>query len=473
MTEVKGFIPEFRDTLITRIPGIKFDWATMCAESTLAGCCYKIRFYDRMGELNLNLWGMGIGPSGEYKSAPIKYYVIPVYRKVTKLLKEDNISKDLIIPSRFSEEGLIDFMTFHKETKFNPETGKDDESTTIRNEGLMVRDEFTGFMKGVKDKQWLTTLSEIMSEIYDSQIQPYYTIKRRFQSVPYCNISFLSATTPYLYEVMDEPFFIQGLGNRINFVVWGYPKTFTEEDLSFFEPKSDEKHAEIIDYFAQKLYGVIKSPLTKMMISDDPRSDKSCSLWIDYDKEVKERKSKLPRIGLGGLKFAYLSRNREKTLKRACVYCVSRSIDKLSESSLPELVVREMDMQTAIKREEIYYKHFVTLLKAWAKTPKGRERTDIRDLIRTMSVLTDSKFHMLTTEQWLKGAGYHRNKFYKLKDTLVSQDDVRSLTEQEMHKLTAERLSELGIGPHSKASVWRPTDQYYKEEGIKNPFTNM
>ena len=168
-----------------------------------------------------------------------------------------------------------------------------------------------------------------------------------------------------------------------------------------------------------------------------------------------------------------MSRNREKVLKRAAVYCVSRNINKISESSLSEIIVKETDMEVAIQREEIYYKNFHNLLRAWARTPKGKERTDIRDLIRVMSVLTDSKFHLLTTEQWLKGAGYDRNKFYKLKVTLTSQGDVRDLTEEEQLKLTAEKLSELCIEPHSRASVWRPTDEYYKEEGVKNPFKNM
>jgi|GEM_PF-4878125 len=448
-----GFIENLTKVLIDRLPGVNPSYARMCAEILLAGCSFKISHYNRIGRMGLGLWGLVITRSGEWKTVPIRNYIIPILRSVESRLPSHGLVKRIAVPSRFSPEGLIEFMNLHKETRYNEETGEEEEMLCICNEGLMVRDEFTGMMRGVKTKDWMSDVSELLSEVYDMSVQPYYTKKDKLQDVPYCNVSFLMATTPYFYSLLDETFFTQGLGNRMDYILFEPPKEprkVTPDDFFGIEDRSEVSR--IIKSFADDLLKLLNSNIR--FVGIDPEV---AELWTDYRNDIERRKRQLSGHGLDVLKWAYMSRQAEKALRRAGVYCVSRAIYSPLMLRSDTIVVNEQDMRLAIERQEEHYRHFEQLLREWMKSPEPRSRksTDVADLERMIAIIEDRPHKMITNQQWLKESGYgFQNKFYYLKGVLLARGDVRELTPEEIGRLNKDQLESLGkITPKTKVYV--------------------
>lgn len=467
-----GFIRDFTNTLMERLPGVNQDYIQMCAETTLAGVCYNIFHHNRVGKMNLGLWSLGITRSGGWKTVPIRNYSIPILSEVQKNLHTGgNFHKKILVPSRFSPEGLIEFMTVHKEPFFDENTEKEDYILTIYNEGVMIRDEFTGLMKGTKNKQWMTDVSEILSEVYDTSVQAYYTKKSKLQDVPYCNISFLMATTPHVYDIMDETFFAQGLGNRIDYVVFDPPKEAPRIDPDeFFGSSWVKEKDEAIGKFSRQLFGVLNSSCKFIGID---LSSNVGRLWADYRYEIELKKRDLPEKGVSSLFWSYLSRQAEKALRRAGIYCVSRNVKSVRRmKEIDTLILSEDDMRRAIERQKRHYRYFEIMLNRWLRqpSPRGGAKTDLVDLERMLSIIFDTPYKMISNPRWISEAGYgFQNKFYQLKATLILQGDVRELSEEEMKSLTKVQKGWLG-SKHGRVKVYRLTDKYFKERAITNPF---
>jgi len=466
----RGFIKDFTESITQRVPGINRDYVVACAEAILAGVCFRVSHYNQIGKMNLAVWCLGVTRSGEWKTVPIRDYAIPILKLVEKELPPiGRVVKRIVVPSRFSSEGLIEFMTVHKETIYNEEKDEEEEILVICNEGIMIRDEFTGLMKGVKTKDWMSDISEILSEVYDTSIQPYYTKKSKLQEVSYCNISFLMATTPHIYNIMDETLFTQGLGNRLDYVVFDPPEEPPKFDPRVFFGESWARGKdEMIGRFARMLSGVVNSNLR--FLSIDPESE-AAEMWTDYRYQIELRKRKLTDRGLGLLKWSYLSRQAEKALRRAGLYCISRNIRSIPRmaSGFDTLVVSEEDMRLAIQRQEKYYEYFEKLLSRWMKSPKPRSgpQTDLMDLERMLAIIEDTPYKVIDNPRWMEEAGYgFRNKFYELKKTLLIRGDVVELTEAEVKKLPAEVRTWLNLYSR-RTKVYRLSDKYLEERGIR------
>jgi hypothetical protein len=469
-----GFIKKFVEWLTSRVPFVNRDYVTLIAEATLAGVSFNARHYNRIGVIPLAIWGLGITRSGEYKTVPLRDYAIPVMNAVQKRIKPSGkVIKRILLPSAFSPEGLIEMLMVHDEEVYDEATGQTQIVKVISNEGIMIRDEFTSLVKGVKTKEWLSDVSERLSEVYDGRISPYYTKKSKRQEVAYCNVSFIAATTPYFYTLLDETFFIQGLGNRLDYVVWDPPEDLPEiKPEEFFGIPWQRDRDLMIEEFANDLYGVLSSPLR--FVDIDPTSE-AAKMWVEYRHEIELRKRKLPSRGLSELKWSYLARQAEKALRRACLYCISRNIKALPRlGKLDTLIINEKDMELAIKRQEKYYEYFETLLNRWIAfpQPRGPAQTDMADLERMLAILANSPYKIMTNSQWLKESGYgFRNKFYELKRHLIDAGEVEELGEEEVKKLPPEVKKWLEIDrPDKRVKVYRLSRKYFIERGMEPPW---
>lgn len=469
-----GFLHEFTKEITSRLPGANPDYIFMCAEGALAGVCFRISHYNAIGKMNLGLWSLGIGRSGSWKTVPLRNYVIPILNTVQKSLpSEGRLRKRILVPSRFSPEGLIEFMTVHKEVSISEETGEDEEILAIYNEGIMIRDEFTGMMKGIKNKQWMSDVSELLSEVYDASIQPYYTKKSKLQSVPYCNLSFMMATTPHIYDIIDETFFVQGLGNRIDYVPFDPPDDTERIDPGkFFGFVREVQERDTISRFASKLLEVLSS---RVRIIDIDPSSKTAKMWVNYRHEIETKKRNFPPEPewVNALYWSYLSRQAEKALRRSGVYCVSRNIDSISKMrTLDTLLVNEEDMRLAILRQEKLFQFFEILIKRWMlrAKPRGAPQTDFVDIERMLTIIDDTPYKIISNPQWMMRAGYgHQNKFYNLKRIVIQQGSVIELSLSEKMALPKRQKEWLELSsPNLK--IYRLSNAYFKTRGLRNPY---
>ncbi len=162
------------------------------------------------------------------------------------------------------------------------------------------------------------------------------------------------------------------------------------------------------------------------------------------------RKRKLNTSAFDRLRGPYLSRQAEKALRLAAVYCVSGELDTLPRkgtTGITELVIQDPHMRMAIKRQELYYDHFEELLKRWLKAPKEEDTvpSDIRNRLTMMQVLLDTPHKMITNTQWHDTIGWNRNKFYNVQADLKDIEWIRIMSPEKRDALTIEQLATLDI----------------------------
>lgn len=425
------------------------DFVRFASERLLSGMCYNLKTSTKIGDLPLALWGLAILESGEWKSKVIKDWMAKgILKYVQAGLPEE---EKIMAVQRFSPEGLIESMTWHKEKKYDRATNTNSEYWCQRNKGMMIRDEYTAMIKGTKSKQWMCDTSELLSEIYDGSIQSYYTKKDKFQNVPHCNIAFLAGTTPYIYQYISEEVFVQGLFNRLDFVVLdpkeGDPVKPKADE--FFQQPDSHGLDRIWKKFANKLLGLLKSPVDFVWVDYGSNSAK---WWLEYKYRIELKKKALSKTAFDRLRGPYLSRQAEKALRLASVYCVSSELATLPRKgsrgdSMTTLIVQDRHMRTAIKRQELYYNHFEELLKRWLKAPKEEDTvpSDIRNRMTMMQVLLDTPLKMITNTQWHDRVGWNRNKFYNVQADLKDIEWISIMPPEKRDALTMEQLGTLDM----------------------------
>ena len=353
----KGFIEDLVEAMTSDIEDLDPNWAWACAESLLSAFCFNQYAHTQIGDLPLTIWNFGIGPSGDYKSAPIKYFVYEIVESV-----EDLTGQRFLI-SKFSPEGFVQFVCRHEEEIFNRETGKYETKIVEWNKGLIARDEFTQLVSGVKNKRWMAGINEDLCEVYDGKIPPRYTVAHGYQRQPNVRFAFLAATTPYIYRLWDENFFVQGLGNRFDYclVKARKPKPKGED---FFSREHRNQREELIEESAKKLAKLIESPVRLLGLMPE-----ASELWRKYEYEKNCLKHSLKETDL---RRSYVSRLPDKALRRAAIYFISSHIDTIWKARSTELVIDEASMELAITRQNKLYEYFEALLREWPKWRKKK-----------------------------------------------------------------------------------------------------
>lgn len=353
MVEEIGFIPEFRDFLLDHVPTSR-DWAESIAISLLSTAVGGDVFVrSKIGHLKLNLWFLMVGPSGiSYKSVPLNYYVFPVLTRLTEELKEQTI-----MPSRFSIEGIIQWLTKHPQ-------------------GNIVRDEFTTIFKETT-KGYLSDILEFLSELYDGRMQKRFTRKMQLEEVTNVYVNFLGATTPYLYRIMKPDFFIQGTGNRILIVKYEGldEKTLKERPEDFFYDIQQDilKNEKLVGY-AKELAKIRQSPVEQLVPMQDAGQK-----WLDFREKITIRANEMFKSDIYNLKYTYIMRLGEFTLKLSGLHAISLHYKKLQGIGR-EMPIMVDDMEWAIQKIKNYYKHFEDLLSDW-KPEEQAEPMSLGDAI--------------------------------------------------------------------------------------------
>jgi len=341
-----GFIEDYQNFILEHIP-TSDDWAESIATAILSTVLPKQKILSRMGALRLNVWFLDIGASGlAYKSLPLRYFAIPTLEKIS-----ENLNVSLILPSRFSVEGMIEYLS------------------QTQSQGLLIRDEFTGMFKE-SGKQYLQDIMEFMSELYDGMMQKRYTKKAKLESTKRVYVSMISATTPYLFKILKPEFFVQGTGNRILYIYTDASRIggINPDDFFFGIRKEEEKENQIHKY--SKLLLLL---LNKTKIRNLSPMKESGERWIEYKISKDTEAKKQFTQDFYDLGYSYIARMPEMVLKLSGLYAVSRSYSTLSQTNLEELIINEEDIDWAIKKVERHYGHFNKLLQLWRTRPEPLE----------------------------------------------------------------------------------------------------
>lgn len=326
--EISEYIYETRKMTPSR------EWADAIATATVSLFSHNAVFKTVKGKIKTNLWYLYVGASGiASKTVPLDNFFIPLSLKY----QEATGSKALL---PFS--GTTEFMI---ETLQNQEFG------------AIVKDEATTIFKDAR-KTYGADIYEMLSKIYDGSHYQRGTRKKGLEVVPQGrHVVFLGATTPYVYRVLEEEFFMQGLGNRIIYILWeGEQQSIENPDDFFFKDNR-------VDTFSKDLNDF----LTKLMKCEDVENvvpmDEASNMLLDlYDSTIAISRRLYEKGKL--LEASYYARLWEKIVKLASV----RAIGDWYASNLSHVVIDESHVSWAYEKTKTYLRHFERFLSEWLST---------------------------------------------------------------------------------------------------------
>jgi len=440
--EPSGFVKEFADAITRNIPTSR-EWAEAIALTVESTVLSKVKALTKIGPVSLNVWHLMIGPSGlAYKTTPMRYFVYPTLVSLTQ-----KIEKPLIMPSRFSVEGMIEYLSMVHTKGVKSGQPK-------HNEGCIIRDEFSSMFKDYSSKSYLADVMEFLSELYDGTMQKRFTRKTKLEKTQKIYITMLAATTPYLFSIMERNFFVQGTGNRILYVLHE-PKdlpVIDPEDFFIDGEKQRVKEGKI-EYFANKLAELYKCSIR--YIWPDEEAGK---LWSDYkmrmDREAARRYKENPQ----DLEYTYMQRLPEMCLKLAGLYAISRSYEKIGKTKLDSMVIRSVDMKIALRKIESYHNHFLRMLEKWVITPRAKAvETEERNLVYVLNPIRENPDKLLTQREILNRTDFSYDKLVKLLGTLIQRGNIKKLRMEEVEALPDAVKRRHGISVGKKG---RPQNVY-------------
>lgn len=377
----------------------------------------------------MNIFTVAVGPSGlAYKSTPMNYFVVP-----TLLAVGERVGKPLLMPSRFSVEGMIEYLS-----------KKNNKGEYVNNEGCIVRDEFTSVFKEAYKKDYLMDALEFLSELYDGTVVRRYTRKTQLEEYRKVYVNLIAATTPYLYTVMRREFFVQGTGNRILFVIHkpdSVPKV--DGEVFFMSGYELEERIKIIERFSECLANLYNSRLR--YVYPDPEAGK---MWAEYKAEKSRESLEMFRKDPKNLEYSYVERAPEFALKLSALAAISRGYEAIPlMRSADTYLVNKNDMSYAINRVEKHLKYFRTLLEDWGSvTYEAPVRTYDSNLNYLYSFFEKQPDGVLTQRELLEMSGMVLGvEFSNLMVTLMKVGKVKVLSPKEVEVLDRKTKERHGI----------------------------
>jgi hypothetical protein len=339
-----GFIQQFSSMILDSVPTSP-KWADSIACSMLSTAIgSNIVTKTRVGPLNLNVWFMIVGSSGiSHKTTPLKYHARPMVEELETIL-----DTDLMLPSRFSIEGMIEYFS-----KYSPA-------------GVVIRDEFTSVFKDMQ-KDYLTDFTEFLSEVYDCSVQKRFTRATKLEETRRVYVNLLAATTPYLYQILKYDFFIQGTGNRIMFILDSAREPRHEDSDSFFASAQDvETENESKRRVLATSLASIRNSALRMIQPDSDAGNLLTEFKYKTEFQLSKRFSSNPY----DIYSPYMARMSEMTFKLTALSTLSRWYNRLGEWKFAELTSLPEDADWAIKKVEGHFDDFKKMVEAWRQRPE-------------------------------------------------------------------------------------------------------
>ena len=410
--KVSDFITEYASFLASHVP-TSWEWCEDLATGVLSTVIGLERYVaTSIGRLRLNIWHVFIGPSGlAYKTIPLKDYVIETLLKIKEIT-----GKDLLLPSSFSMEGMIEHLMQ------NPQ-------------GLILRDEVTTLFKE-KEKGYAVDIIEFLSQLYDGTLQKRFTRKAKLEEVVRCYVVFLGSTTSYIYDVVEPSIFVQGLGNRILFEFWdGTVKHFNGDEL-FYQPEDDAERETHLKEFAKGLAAL--SEMKPYFLR--PEDTRAAPMLANFKNQMDEKAASLYNKDPHDLLPSYLARAGEMAIKLAGLKAISRMWRGLPKAGFGEIIILPQDVEWAIAKVERHIKNFEKFLSEWKLKPKPVKIPSYKpSKDAVVEVIKGSPDGIMTQEEVLEALGWYKcSAWYELRKTLEDEGKIRVLTKEEIDKLPLE-----------------------------------
>ncbi len=416
------FIEELKQDIIKAHPDINELWAEICALIPLATVIPEALIHDKEGPLHLNIYALGVGPAGIKKSLPLFQWTFQLILRTGKL-----VGKDFLLPNRSSVPGFIDFVS-----------KQDEHGNYIRNQGAILRDEFTGWFREMRDAHWQNDALEFISEMYDGTAQKRMTLSHGLKNPPMMYVNILSATTFDFTNVMDDRFYKQGTGNRILYVFFDPEKYIVSkiDPVDYFREENRGDYESLMEKYSKTLEKTYRRNIRSIGMDPD-----AAALWAEFKHKCDlEWHTKL-RAEPNGWSFHPIRRYPEYALKLSGIYSVSEFI----ESQVPEIVVTEKAMRRAISLVEKCGESFRNIVKMKTTYKPQKKVESIFEQAKTeLMKLASAPDGMMNLRDWYASMDTTKNRNEKLE--LKEFSKLKGWVQEfEYSELSSEQREKYGI----------------------------
>jgi hypothetical protein len=420
------FITEYKNAILKDIPTNE-NWAEDIGIVVLSMACSKVYFYTNVGKVNLNIWINATAPSGlGNKTAPLMEYGKPTIKELTKLNQAD-----YLFPSSFNPESAVELL--NKQSK-----------------GIIIKDELTRLLKESKAMQNGVPI-EFLTHLYDGNVEKRYTITHGLRDLNEIYISLLGTTTDYLFKVMEQYNFIQGLGNRILWERYDMQREAIPVEKRY-GANDDTYNARmvLIKGFAKFLYKIDK--LEFLHVIADPNGN-AAKLLANFDIELNNKVNSLPK---DDIRRSYYDRMFLQTNKLAVLKSISTQLNNLKvsgDSELYEIQLQESDVVWAINKAHKFLQSFEDMIKEWDKSRV--KKTDVmneEDNFKAIKEAVESTPYgiactkeILVRLHWAASGTTYDRSTQLIRSAALNDKYIHKLTEDEIRKLTDEECKSAGM----------------------------
>jgi hypothetical protein len=222
-------------------------------------------FRTKKGYVTPHLYIILVAKSGYNKT--------PLIKLMKRIIR--NWNKKALSVTKFTTQGLSDYIS-------GREAVKDKDGNIIKEAILphssitMVRDECTRTFKDASG-HFRTDMLEFLSEAHDDEYEGDVTRSGGLNEGGKVYLNYLGASTEYLFKVLPNDFFMQGLGNKF-VLLKGEAEKRNRNTPEFFLEGEDPATDVIIDTY--------KKTMDNLSQINDCYLDKSTkNLWLDFEYE--------------------------------------------------------------------------------------------------------------------------------------------------------------------------------------------
>jgi hypothetical protein len=347
---------------------------------------------------------------------------------------------DLEGPSKFTSEGLGLFLMHQPQC-------------------IIVGDEYSKMFKGAARKDFLVDNMEDMSRLYDCEADKYVTASRGVEYPEDAYVSFVSATTYYLLNFMDDDFFIQGTGTRILWVfddldnrnVVDVEKEMMKLEF-FWGVKEEEEDKRVFSELVGKLMAIRYLPEDMVISLDFYGSSELDRYRLEmYNSAISKIKEDLFNKDAN-----LIGRLAQNAMKLAMVHCVGRyALEAYEEGPgyVPEggkVVINVEDAKWAIAKMNRHLGHYRRMYEVAPNVRKGvvRDyRNDQEKLLYILDKLMNERREKPTFSRLCKWTRWKPGDLRDVLDSMVVSGQLRSVTEVVMGRdvVWYERVDEEGV----------------------------